>query len=120
MGRRGMPRYLDLSAKSSGTVCIAFPFGPVQPISGQAHMIQPRGYQRRTCKTGRKTGGPPAINKPEAEQLRNDGLYTIGMQDFSLLVPSSTNVGCAAECDATNYPVPMGPPSRALPIQYAG
>ncbi|CAL8579892.1 hypothetical protein XPA_005622 [Xanthoria parietina] len=78
------------------------------------------GYQRRTCKTGRKTGGPPAINKPEAEQLRNDGLYTIGMQDFSLLVPSSTNVGCAAECDATNYPVPMGPPSRALPIQYAG
>ena len=120
MGRRGMSWHLDLATKSSGTVCICFSFRSWSADINPSSHDSPRGYQRRTCKTGRKSGGPPPINKPEAEQLRNDGLYTIGMQDFSLLVPSSTNVGCAAECDATNYPVPMGPPSRALPIQYAG
>ncbi len=47
---------------------------------------------------------------PEAQQLRPDGYYTVGMQDFAFDVPSSNVIiGCAAKCGDTAYPHPPPP-----------
>lgn len=48
----------------------------------------------------------------------SDGYYTVGMRDFSLLIPDSYIVGCGAKCGDTSYPDP--PPTgdvAAYPVE---
>jgi len=48
---------------------------------------------------------------------RADGLYAVGMQDFNILVPDSTVIGCAATCGETTYPeVTLMDPTTAVAI----
>ena len=49
---------------------------------------------------------------------RSDGLYTVGMQDFNILVPDSSIIGCAALCGAATYPDPVPQqPGTSQPVQ---
>lgn len=75
-------------------------------------IISFRGYQRRTCRTPRM-----GTNKPNSPP-RADGLYTVGIQDFNILVPDSTVVGCAAMCGEGIYPRPPPPdPQTAVAVR---
>ncbi|KAG9233812.1 hypothetical protein BJ875DRAFT_33872 [Amylocarpus encephaloides] len=59
------------------------------------------GYLRRSCNTPRD-----GTNMPNTEK-RGDGYYTVGMLDFSLVVPNNQIVGCAAKCSDLEYPDPV-------------
>ncbi|KAF2755316.1 hypothetical protein EJ05DRAFT_478335 [Pseudovirgaria hyperparasitica] len=56
------------------------------------------GYMRRSCNTPRD-----GTNMPNTEK-REDGYYTVGMLDFSVVVPDNQIIGCAAKCSDLKYP----------------
>lgn len=75
--------------------------------------VQVLGYIRRSCNTARDGTNIP-VDQQQAH--RTDGYYTVGMEDFTFDLPTtSTILGCAAFCNQTTYPDPAPGPG---PTQY--
>ena len=51
---------------------------------------------------------------------REDGYYTVGMQDFRFEVPDNRMVGCAAKCGDIKYPNPTPGDDAKVPVGAPG